>query len=49
MNRNILYYENRIHLLESRENAANRAIINKCQRKLRQLKKKEGIENGCEN
>ena len=38
MNRDILYYENRIHLLESKDAVANRAIINKCQRKLRKLK-----------
>lgn len=46
--RDKLYYENRIRLLESRDAAANRSIINKCQRALRRLT--EGSDNvGEEN
>lgn len=44
MNRNVLYYENRIQLLSSRDAAVNRALINKCLRKLRKLKKEDGLD-----
>lgn len=40
--RDKLYYENRIRLLESRDAAANRSIINKCQRALRRLMEGSG-------
>ena len=36
--RDILYYENRIHLLENRDPVVNARIIKKCQRQLRRLK-----------
>ena len=46
--RDKLYYENRIRLLESRDAAVNRSIINKCRRALRRLMK--GSDNvGKEN
>lgn len=35
--RDVLYYENRIQLLSSKDAQANRALINKCMRKLRKL------------
>ena len=37
--RDVLYYENRIQLLSSKDAQANRDLINKCMRKLRNLKK----------
>ena len=36
--RDVLYYENRIQLLSSKDAQVNRALINKCMRKLRKLK-----------
>lgn len=45
MDRNILYYENRIKRLE-RDSATNRTLINKCLRALRRLGKKEGANSG---
>lgn len=41
--RDVLYYENRIQLLSSKDAQANRALINKCMRKLRNLKKEGEI------
>lgn len=35
--RNILYYENRIHLLEQRGSVMNANLIKKCRRQLRRL------------
>ena len=35
--RDVLYYENRIQLLSSKDAQSNRALINKCMRKLRKL------------
>lgn len=35
--RDVLYYENRIQLLSSKDAQVNRALINKCMRKLRKL------------
>ena len=37
MIRDILYYENRIHLLEQRDPVGNAKIIKKCYRCLRKL------------
>lgn len=37
MNRTILYYQNRINLLLSRNNVNNEKIIKKLKRKIRQL------------
>lgn len=37
--RDVLYYENRIQLLSSKDAQVNRALINKCIRKLRKLNK----------
>ena len=45
--RDVLYYENRIQLLSSKDAQANRALINKCMRKLRNLKE-EGEINDAE-
>lgn len=45
--RDVLYYENRIQLLSSKDAQANRALINKCMRKLRNLKE-EGEINEAE-
>ena len=45
--RDILYYENRIQLLSSKDAQANRALINKCMRKLRKLRE-EGEINEAE-
>ena len=38
--RDVLYYENRIQLLSSKDAQANRALINTCMRKLRKLNMK---------
>lgn len=35
--RDVLYYENRIHSLQSKDASVNRALINKCMRKLRKF------------
>lgn len=45
--RDVLYYENRIQLLSSKDAQANHALINKCMRKLRNLKE-EGEINEAE-
>lgn len=45
MDRNVLYYENRIKRLE-RDSVTNRMLINKCLRALRRLSKKEGAADG---
>lgn len=45
--RDVLYYENRIQLLSSKDAQANRALINKCMRKLRNLRE-EGEINEAE-
>ena len=45
--RDVLYYENRIQLLSSKDAQANRALINKCMRKLRKLRE-EGEINEAE-
>ena len=37
MIRNVLYYENRIHLLEQRDPVENAKLIKKCKRQLRKL------------
>jgi len=39
MIRDILHYENKIHLLRSRGEELNAKLIKKCQRRLRQLQK----------
>lgn len=44
--RDALYYENRIQLLSSKDAQANRALINKCMRKLRKLNM-EGSDAKC--
>jgi hypothetical protein len=41
MNRNELHYQNRIDLMKGR-NRENKNIINKCERKIRNLGKKNG-------
>lgn len=45
MKRDILYYETRIERLTSRDEQANRAIISKCRRKLKELKLKLKIDS----
>ena len=39
MKRNELYYENRINSLKAKDEIANRRLIAKAKRKLRQIKK----------
>lgn len=46
--RDVLYYENRIQLLSSKDAQVNRALINKCMRKLRKLNM-EGSDAECLN